>query len=94
MKMPQKELQLLISLSAKHTVFIIILVLKMRKLNSFNKDSWLPDYLDIAATEQEVTVLQDLGNRHADTGQSSPCFEFSAFSPSSCYILYSLYSLF
>lgn len=59
MKMPRKELQLLISLSAKHTVFIII-VPKMRKLNSFNKDSWLADYLDLAAMEQEVTVLRFL----------------------------------
>lgn len=92
MKMPQKELQLLISLSAKHTVFIII-VLKMRKLNSFNKDSWLPDYLDLATMEQEVTVLQDLGNRHSDTGQSSPCFEFCLFFIFMLYFIFSLFSL-
>lgn len=64
----QKELQLLISLSAKHTIFITIIVLKMRKLNSFSKGSRLPDYLDLAIMEQEVMVLRDLGNRHADTG--------------------------
>lgn len=92
MKMPQKELQLLISLSVKHTGFIII-VLKMRKLNSFNKDSWLPDYLDLAAMEQKVTVLQDLGTRHADTGQSSPCFKICLFSIFMLYFIFSLFSL-
>lgn len=92
MKTPQKELQLLISLSAKHTVFIII-VLKMRKLNSFSEDSWLPDYLDLAALEQEATVLQDLGKRRADTGQSSPCFEFCLFSVFMLYFIVSLFPL-
>lgn len=93
MKMPRKELQLLISLSAKHTVFIII-VPKMRKLNSFNKDSWLADYLDLAAMEQEVTVLRFLATgTRTQASRESLLRVLCLFSLFMLYFIFSLFSL-